>query len=226
MSEQRWIPLESNPEVLNKYIHSLGIPESCQFVDIYGLDDEILAMVPQPVDAIILLFPSTEKVEQNPIGTVEPNPSVPIYYMKQSIRNACGTVAMVHAVANNADDIQFDDTKHFVKFLKATKDLSPEERAAALESDKQMGSAHHDSAQEGQTQAPSQAEDVNPHFVTFIHKDGGLYELDGRKEGPVRHRDTTADNLLKDTADVVKEFMKRDPDQISFTLMALIRLKD
>jgi len=40
----------------------LGANGSYTFVDVYGLDSELLAMVPQPVAALLLLFPITEKV--------------------------------------------------------------------------------------------------------------------------------------------------------------------
>jgi ubiquitin carboxyl-terminal hydrolase L3 len=54
--------------------------------------------------------------------------------MKQTISNACGTVAMIHAVANNRDVIKLDDG--FLKtFLDSTKDDTPEEKAKKLEGD-------------------------------------------------------------------------------------------
>ena len=39
-------------------------------------------------------------------------------------------------------------------------------------------------------------DEVNLHFVALVHVDGGLYELDGRKNTAVRHGDTTAESLL------------------------------
>ena len=33
--------------------------------------------------------------------------------------------------------------------------------------------------------------------MAFVHKDGGLYEMDGRKPKPTRHGNTTPDTLLE-----------------------------
>lgn len=91
-----WIPLESNPEVLNRYIKSLGIKTQLQFQDVWGLDPDTLSMVPPPLKAMILLFPITKSNESHRQQLVEQSRDRPIssqvYFMTQTIGNACGTM--------------------------------------------------------------------------------------------------------------------------------------
>lgn len=47
----------STQKVLNKYLANLGVSDSYQLVDVYGLDDDVLNFIPKPVKALILLFP-------------------------------------------------------------------------------------------------------------------------------------------------------------------------
>jgi len=129
-----------------------------------------------------------------------------LYYMKQTISNACGTVAMIHAVGNNTDKFSLADPSSLKAFLEATKDSSPDvsakffgdmtcyldhlqERAAKLESDDAICGVHDQVAKDGQTRAPNLDDKVEHHFVAFVQKGGKVYELDGRKEGPIAHGD-------------------------------------
>ena len=48
-------------------------------------------------------------------------------------------------------------------------------------------------------QAPSLEESVDYHFVAFVEKDGTLYDLDGRKPGPLNCGKTTKETFLKVT---------------------------
>lgn len=43
-------------------MENLGVPSDWQIVDVYGLEPDLLATVPQPVLAVMLLFPVTENV--------------------------------------------------------------------------------------------------------------------------------------------------------------------
>ncbi len=52
-----WIPLESNPEALNTFARGIGLPSSVAFTDCFGLEPDLLGFLPQPVYAVILLFP-------------------------------------------------------------------------------------------------------------------------------------------------------------------------
>ncbi|KXJ23948.1 ubiquitin carboxyl-terminal hydrolase isozyme L3 [Exaiptasia diaphana] len=222
----RWLPLESNPDVMNQFIEKLGVKTKHGFVDVFGFDDDLLCMVPQPVYALLLLFPCNDKYEKYRTEQTEKikkegqEVSSNIYYMKQTVGNACGTVAIIHSIANNIPQLDISDGV-LKKFIDSTKSLSPDEKAEKLENDESISVAHEASAQEGQTEAPSVDDKVDLHFVALVHKDGHLYELDGRKDFPINHGKTTDESFLKDGARVCQEFMKRDPDEVHFTVVAL-----
>ena len=222
----RWLPIESNPDVLNSFLQKLGVPAQWQINDVYGLDSELLMMLPQPVLALMLLFPITDKYEEFARSLEAEMKSVKVseklFYMKQTISNACGTVALMHSVINNVISgvIELKDGP-LKTFVEATKDMSPEERAEKLEFDDKICDSHDAAAREGQTAAPDRDDKVDYHFIAFVNVDGGLYELDGRKSGPVLKGKSSAETFLTDAASACREYMSHDPDNINFTMMAL-----
>lgn len=222
----RWLPLESNPAVMNKFISGLGVPDAFQCTDVYGLDDELLAMVPQPVLSLILLHPLGEKEEEfkkqqeEKLEADGQELSENLYFMQQFVGNACGTVALIHAIANNIEKIGLKEGP-LKDFVEKTSSMDPEKRGQALEEDEGISKAHEESAQEGQTEAPDRDAKLDMHFVAFVEVDGTLYELDGRKKFPINHGATTPETLLKDSAEACREFIKREPDEARFALVAL-----
>jgi len=205
---------------MNKYAQLLGVPTTYVFTDIYDLSVEGLKTVARPAIAVLLLFP-VGKSEEAKFG--EENASSGLYFIKQTISNACGTIGLIHALCNNTDKLCFDKERHLSKFYADTKDMTPEERSKYLEADSAFTETHDELAQQGQTAAPARDEKVDLHFVAFVHHNGGLYELDGRRAAPVHHGATTEDNLLEDSAEIVKKFMARDPDNLNFTVVALAK---
>uniref|UniRef100_A0A8C6S9U1 Ubiquitin carboxyl-terminal hydrolase n=1 Tax=Neogobius melanostomus TaxID=47308 RepID=A0A8C6S9U1_9GOBI len=212
---------------MSKFLNCLGMKPTWQFGDVYGLDPELLNIVPRPVCAVLLLFPITDKYEafkqeeEERLKTEKQDVSSDVYFIKQTIGNACGTIGIIHAVANNLKHLEFESDSMLKKFLEKTSKMNPEERAAFLEKDETIRVTHESSAQEGQTEAPSADERVNLHFISFVNVGGQLYELDGRKPFPIVHGKTSEETLLEDAVDVCKIFMARDPDEVCFTIIAL-----
>ena len=228
---ERWLPIESNPEVMNSFLTKLGVPSDWEICDVFGLDPDLLMMIPQPCLALMLLFPVTEKYHEFSKEQEEAMRGVEIsnklYYMKQTISNACGTVALMHSVINNVvgDKIILKDGP-LKTFVETTLRLSAEERAVRLEADDAICECHDRAAREGQTRAPERDERVDYHFVSFVTVDRTLYELDGRKSGPIDKGKSSAESFLSDAAAACKEYMSRDPDNINFTVVALTARMD
>lgn len=120
-------------KVMTKFIYNLGVAQKWNVVDVYGLDEESLGFISKPVKAVILLFPCSEAVSilyrerlsaltffhwisaphlqyekhraAEDVALKENPPKMPndLFYMKQVIHNACGTIALVHSIANNPE---------------------------------------------------------------------------------------------------------------------------
>eukprot|EP00088_Acartia_fossae_P069226 TRINITY_DN897_c0_g1_i12.p1 TRINITY_DN897_c0_g1~~TRINITY_DN897_c0_g1_i12.p1 ORF type:complete len:230 (-),score=59.37 TRINITY_DN897_c0_g1_i12:446-1135(-) len=224
MSSERWLPIESNPTVMNSFLRKLGVSDEWEVNDVYGLEDELLMMLPQPVLGLLLLFPITDKYEEYAKELTTKRGDAPIskkvFYMKQTISNACGTVALLHTVCNNTDSIQLQDGA-LKEFIESSASKTPEEIAETLENSESICNSHDDAAREGQTSAPAREDSVDYHFVAFVRVEDELYELDGRKDGPIPMGKTAPDTFMKDAAKACQEYMRRDPDNIHFTVLAL-----
>eukprot|EP01006_Ploeotia_vitrea_P023219 TRINITY_DN55663_c0_g1_i1.p2 TRINITY_DN55663_c0_g1~~TRINITY_DN55663_c0_g1_i1.p2 ORF type:complete len:258 (+),score=151.39 TRINITY_DN55663_c0_g1_i1:31-774(+) len=224
--KKRWLPLESNPGLMNKYMYGLGASKKWAFSDVWGVDEALLGMVPQPSIAVLLLFPITEasekhKEEEEKELADKQEVSKKVYFMKQLVGNACGTVGLLHALLNVADKVEFEKGKFLHSFLEKTKDMSPQERGEALGESDDIEEAHQDVANEASSEVPEDLENVNLHFNAFVCVEGCLYELDGRKAFPINHGKTSPDTLLADAVAVVKKFMARDPNNIRFNMVSL-----
>lgn len=130
-------------------------------------------------------------------------------------------MALLHCIANNADKIQLQDGCWLSKFLQDAEGLDAVARGSLLENCAGVVSTHLELAIEGQSALPNADDPVYHHFVAFVHKDGHLYELDGRKGFPVNHGVSSPDTVLDDSIRVCKEFMERDPTDVNFTVIAL-----
>ena len=70
--------------------------------------------------------------------------------------------------------------------------------------------------------ATMDVESVETHFVAFVCAGGALYELDGRRAAPVSHGACDAAALLPRSLEAIKGFMERDPEEVRFTITAMV----
>jgi len=232
-----WFPLESNPDALNRYISRLGFNTLLyQFVDVYSTEDWALEMIPGQVLALLLVYPITPNQEKFRIEENESllsNRNETLFFMKQRIGNACGTIGILHALTNlhpECISLTIDPKSWLGRFYQScwnhpSSIMTPIQIAERLEQDPDIGYMHSDATMDEGNQThrgDSENQDVDTHFIALVpHSDGYIYEFDGRKEGPVRHGCTTKETFLKDACQVVQRFMDRDPEELRFTIVAL-----
>lgn len=103
-----YIPLECNPELFTQLIHKIGVSTSLAFYDVLSIDDsDLLAFLPRPALALILVFPTSSVYEEQKRNEEEGKESYEgsgegenTVWFKQTIYNACGLYGILHAVCN------------------------------------------------------------------------------------------------------------------------------
>lgn len=118
-----------------------------------------------------MLFPIKECTEKHRleeskrISTEGQHVSPNCYYMKQTVGNACGTVGLLHCVANCKSSLDIVPGSYVDRLLVTTAAMSPDERAVFLEGDEEIEETHVAAASEGQS--AQMHDEVYTHFICF-----------------------------------------------------------
>jgi len=221
LNDNNWVGLESNPEVLTEYAHKLGVDKSWAFSDVLGLDEESLKMVPEPCLGVIFLYPFAQlESHKRRRGRDRGKPTEGVWFMAQTIGNACGAVALMHTVMNCMKQVSKGSSK-LAGFASDAKGASAAERGKLFGN--AMRDIHDGVASQGQTDAPRPNADLDFHFVSLVAVDGVLYELDGNNDGPISCGailSGTGGFIRSAVAHVQKEYIAPFPDS-HFVAIAL-----
>jgi ubiquitin carboxyl-terminal hydrolase L3 len=195
---------------MSHLVHQLGLPPTLGFTDVYSIDEpDLLAFVPRPSHALLLVFPVSKTYENSRVAEDSnipeyngSGPSEPVMWFKQTIRNACGLIGLLHAVSNGEPRRHVLPGSDLDKLLRDAEPLGPIARADLLYESRALESAHADAAKLGDTAAPQAEDNVDLHFVAFVKgSDGRLWELDGRRKGPLeRARLAEDEDVLSEKA--------------------------
>lgn len=239
-----FIPLENNPEVFTSLIRDLGVSSKLSFYDVYSIDDpDLLAMVPRPVHALVFITPapmywcvrkddgmvSTKQGDDAytlPVTYDRSGDDEPVMWFNQTIGNACGLIALLHAVANGEPKKFITEGSTLDRLLKEAAPLNPNARADALYNSEELERAHMKAARTGDSSAPGADEANGFHFIAFTRgKDNHLWELEGGYcDGPLDRGilPEGADMLSNEALDQgVRRFIKYANGNLEFSIIAL-----
>ena len=120
-----------------------------------------------------------------------------------------------------ADELGLGAETPFGQFLAEHAASSALERGEAFEANDAFRAMHNATAAEGQSSQPSDQASVAAHFICFTVCDGILYELDGRKPGPIPLAVCAKDDVLTAAASAIQTyFMDPNPDELNFSMVA------
>lgn len=227
---------------MSALVHNLGLSKQLSFHDVFSIDDpDLLAFVPRPAYALLLIFPvsdtyekfrhqeDADKAEYEGSGQDEET----IWY-KQTIGNACGLIGLLHGVSNGKARSFVQEGSDLEKLLKDAIPLKPNARADLLYESQALESAHQAAAAGGDTTAPSADDSIDLHYVCFVKSEANhLCEMDGRRKGPLDRGTLDADeDVLSEHALQlgVRSFLKREEEagggELRFSLIVLAESLD
>jgi ubiquitin carboxyl-terminal hydrolase L3 len=173
---------------------SNATPTQVTFHDVYTIDDpDFLAIIPRPVVALIFIcsataFSRARDAENEAMEEYKGSGnSEPVAWFRQTIRHACGTMALIHALSNARGREGYIQSGSLLsRLLAEAVPLQPKERADVLYNSVELERAHAEAAALGDTMSPEDLNEEFHHFIAFVNvDDGNLWELNGGMKGPV-----------------------------------------
>ncbi|KAH7271994.1 hypothetical protein B0J15DRAFT_164448 [Fusarium solani] len=245
-----WIALESEPAFFNIILRDLGVKD-VKAQEIFTIDQDSLALLPQPVYGLIFLFqyvPGYDQVnEEEDISDV--------WFANQTTDNACATVAMLNIVMN-ADGLDLGDklqdfkesTRHLNTALRGRQlskntfirtihnsftrrmdhlnaDLCLENEISEAKTTKTRKRAAPRKGKRAPTRKKKVKSDYGFHFIAYVPAGGYVWELDGLQSKPNRLDPVPEGGDWTTVArpQIEGRMLQYEENQLSFNLLALCR---
>ena len=222
-----WCTIESDPAVFTEMLQRFGVQGLA--VREFITCDELLT-ISGKFYGLILLFKWKESSMKRQVLFPD---SSPLYFAKQVVNNACATQAIVNVLLNFPTEILLGDA--LTQFLDFTAGLDPATRGELIGQSEVLRNVHNSFARTTafsfEEERRARASDDVYHFVGFIYKGGGVFELDGLQEGPIRVADANDENWGQAMHSAVSARMTElsqldttgSGQGISFALMAVVQ---
>ena len=213
-----WCPIESDPGVFTELIRQIGV-KGMEVDEIYSID---ALSDYSPVYGLIFLF-KWESVPKPPRSSSH-DPA--LFFAQQVIQNACATQAILSVLLNKSLDLgsELSRLKEFAM------PLDPNHRGLAISNSDLIRTTHNSFAQQEPFEFTQSKSGKNKseiyHFVSYIHFNGKIYELDGMQTGPILHAECEESEWIERIKPILASRMDQfSGSEIRFNLMALVQNK-
>lgn len=230
-----WTTIESDPGVFTELIKSIGV-NGVQVEELYDLSIENLIEL-QPVHGLIFLF-KWEKEESfddaDGRQLIDQSMDMPnqVFFAKQQVNDACATQAIVSVLLNRTE--QIDIGPQLRDFLDFAGELPPDMKGDVIGNSDFLRIAHNQFARpepfvfDAEKDEHHDTEDAF-HFISYVPRNGTLYELDGLRPGPISlgsvNESDSTDWLTKASRSIERRIAKYQSDakgEIRFNLLAIV----
>lgn len=235
-----WCEIESDPAFFNVMLRDLGV-EGLKVHELYTIQADEFAMLPQPVYGFIFLFHYVKEDEDDGVQQACP---AHVWFANQVAHNACGSYALFNII-NNIPNANLG--RELTSFKDQTKDLTPVERGTAVAESDFIRQVHNTFArtierqnldaclEEEMEKAVKEKkkkkkgkkskkklldDDAAFHFIAYVPVHGDLWEMDGLDEQPHKLGPCTPD----DWVDLVAAHLSaRMESGLEYNIVALVR---
>jgi ubiquitin carboxyl-terminal hydrolase L5 len=181
-----WVEMESEPAFFNAMLKDMGV-HGVKTSEVWSLDDNDLAILPQPVHALIFLFRYRETDKDVLVADCPAN----VWYAEQVPDFACATVALLNIV-NNIPNLEMGkDLRDFKDF---THEMLPRLKGEAIDDFAFVKKTHNSFARE----------------VDILQADMHLKE----KAAKARKRQAVAKGLKTKAENAARKAMSNSPAEI------------
>lgn len=225
MSESPWCLIESDPAIFTELLQKFGA-NGVSIEELISLDAAALNGY-KNVHGLILLHKWKGGKKTLERASTRPRGESSVYFARQVVENACATLALVNLLGNCRGLRLGEELKFFFEF---TEQLDPFLRGTQVAEYEHFRSIHNSfaspySADEKKSSPASEGDAF--HFVSYVYKDGFVWELDGLQEAPIPLVEATEETYLSAFINAVDSRIAElneagSSDDITYALMAVV----
>lgn len=220
-----WCTIESDPAVFTEMLEKFGV-EGVAVEELISLDPASLEQL-GAIHGLVLLFKYKGGKRD-----VNYQADSGLYFAQQIVQNACATQALINIIMNRKDEgITLGSTLQ--EFYDFTIGLDPATRGEQIGQSDRIREVHNSFTRSTvfsfEDVAAKDDDDVY-HFVSFVYKNGAVWELDGLQPAPILCTSATESDWMEKMTHAVQSRIAEISAQdttgqgqgISFSLLGVV----